>query len=61
MGRVIGVISCIIGIVLTSLVVFTLMVHLQLNEENEIKVYIIYIGCRRNRAHLFEGSEEQSI
>jgi hypothetical protein len=37
-GRIIGVISCIIGIVLTSLVVFTLMMSIQINDENEIKV-----------------------
>ena len=61
MGRVIGVISCIIGIVLTSLVVFTLMVHLQLNEENEIKVNIINLVCRRNRTYIFEIAEEQSF
>jgi hypothetical protein len=38
-GRIIGVGCCILGIILTALVVFTLTVYLQFNEENEMTVY----------------------
>jgi hypothetical protein len=37
-GRIIGVCCCIIGIILTSLVVFTLTVYIQFIDENEVNV-----------------------
>jgi hypothetical protein len=40
-GRIIGVLCCIIGIILTALVVFTLTVYIEFREENEVRVRVI--------------------